>query len=446
MKGVFLFTKTFKGGLHPPENKVMTSAKPVEEAPLPSEVVVHLHQHTGAPCVSLVEKGEKVLAGQKIGDSDAFISAPVHSPVSGEVIAVEPRFHFTGVRLMCVVIAPDEKQKQAKLKVPTGKSLTPEQVRTLVREAGIVGLGGAAFPTHVKLSPPKDKPIDAVIINGCECEPYLTCDHRNMLEQADKLIDGIKLILFTVGAEKAYIAVEDNKPDAIAFLQDKVSTENVIQVVALPTKYPQGAEKQLIKAILNREVPCRCLPSEVGALVQNVGTTIAISEAVREGRPLTERVITLSGTGIAEPKNLRVKIGTPLNFLVEQCGGFRGEVEKIIMGGPMTGCAQFHLETPTVKGTSGILALTRQDPLSLSDSYGSCIRCGRCVSVCPMILMPSYLGVYSQIKMWDMTEKYNALDCIECGCCGYVCPSRIPLVQLIRLAKAKVIAKQQAKK
>lgn len=437
-----MFSKTFKGGLHPPGKKRATSSKPIEEPSLPPEVVIHLHQHTGAPCAPLVEKGDKVLAGQKIGESNAFISAPVHSPVSGEVTAVEPRFHFTGVRLMCVVIAPDGAQKEARLKTPSGKKITAEQVREVVLEAGIVGLGGAAFPTHVKLCPPKDKEIDTVIINGCECEPYLTCDHRNMLEHADKLLDGIELIISTVGAKQAYIAVEDNKADAISHLIAKVASSD-IKVVSLPAKYPQGAEKQLIKTILDREIPSGCLPSEVGALVQNVGTAIAISEAVREGKPLIERVITVTGSGITEPKNLRAKIGTPLNFLVEQCGGFTGEVKKVVMGGPMTGCSQFHLETPTVKGTGGILALTGDEPIVKTGEYKSCIRCARCINACPMILMPNYLGIYAQIEMWDFTDKYHVLDCIECGCCGYICPSRIPLVQLIRLAKAKVIAKKQ---
>lgn len=444
-RGGFLFSTTFKGGLHPPENKTSTFSRPIEEASLPPEVVIHLHQHTGVPCSSLVEKGDKVLAGQKIGDSDAFISAPVHSSVSGEVIAVEPRFHFTGVRLMSVVIAPDGEQKEIRIKTPSAKKATPEQIREIVREAGIVGLGGAAFPTHVKLSPPKDKPIDSVIINGCECEPYLTCDHRNMLERADDLIEGVRLIVSTVGAKKAYLAVEDNKPDALAFLKEKVSSED-IEVVSLHAKYPQGAEKQLIKTILDREIPSGKLPSEVGALVQNVGTAIAISEAVREGKPLIERAVTVSGRGVNKPKNLQAKIGTPLNFLIEQCGGFKGSVKKVVVGGPMTGCAQFHLETPTVKGTSGILVLNEEDPLYESAGYRACIRCGRCIKFCPMVLMPNFLGIYAELEMWDMTEQFHALDCIECGCCGYICPSRIPLVQFVRLAKAKIIAKKQEKK
>lgn len=439
-----MFAKTFRGGVHPPERKDATSSMPVENVPVPPEIVVHLHQHTGAPCKPLVSKGGKVLAGQKIGDAEAFITAPVHSPVSGDVKAVEPRLHFTGVRLMSVVIVPDGLQEETRIEL-SGKDPTPEEVRKIVREAGIVGLGGAAFPTHVKLSPPKEKPIEAVIINGCECEPYLTCDHRNMLERPEAIVDGLDLIAATVGARKKYIAVEDNKPDAVELLRGKTSGGD-IEVLSLPAKYPQGAEKQLIWTILGREIPSGKLPMDVGAVVQNVGTAIAVSEAVREGKALTERNLTVSGSGVAEPKNLRVMVGTPLEHLIEFCGGFKGEIGKIVMGGPMTGFSQFQLEVPTVKGTSGILAFAGEDTFFEPPDHRPCIRCGRCVRACPMMLMPNYIGNYARAEMWEMTGTYNVLDCIECGSCGYVCPSRIPLIQLFKLAKAKVIAARQGKK
>jgi electron transport complex protein RnfC len=434
----------FSGGVHPGDWKELTSGQPTVEMPLPPEIVVHLHQHTGAPCRPLVSKGDRVLAGQKIGDAEAFVTAPVHSPVSGVVAALEPRPHFTGVRLPAVVITPDGAQESVRLEHPASSGTpTPEEIRRLVREAGIVGLGGAAFPTHVKLSPPKEKPIDTVLINGCECEPFLTCDHRNMLEQADRLLDGVRLLLTAVGASRATIGVEENKPDAIRHLSSLAG--GGVEVRALPTVYPQGAEKQLVQALLGRVIPSGKLPMDVGALVQNVGTAIAVSEAVRDGLPLIRRTVTISGSGIRSPRNLRVPVGTSLAFVVEQCGGLVEDVVKVIMGGPMTGFAQFNLEAPVVKGTSGILALRARDTFRDEILHRPCIRCGRCLEACPMILMPSALGQYARLEDWEAVERFNVMDCIECGCCGYVCPARIPLVQLFKLGKAKVIAARQAK-
>lgn len=436
--------KTFFGGTHPPEHKELTKDKPVEEAPLPDEIVIPLVQHTGAPCQPLVEKGAIVAAGQKIGESDAFISAPVHSSVSGTVTAVEYRMHFSGNKILSIVIKPDEQQKPFSSKAKGNPSkLTPEDVRSRVKEAGIVGLGGAAFPTYVKLSPPPDKPIDSVIINGCECEPFITCDHRNMLERSDEILFGLKTIMKTVGAEKGYVAVEENKEGAAHLLQEKVAADPQLQVVLLHTKYPQGAEKQLIKTMLNREIPSGKLPSEVGALVQNVGTTIAISEAVKYNKPLIERVLTVSGSGVNEPKNLRVKIGTPIEHLINYCGGFKGEPGKVIMGGPMTGIAQADLTAPVVKGTSAILVFPREEVGLEKPAARSCIRCGRCVEVCPMHLIPSFIGIYANVEMWREVEKYRVLDCIECGSCAYVCPNKIPLIELIKLSKLEILAKKR---
>ncbi len=342
--------KTFKGGAHPPGYKEATAGKLIEEIPLPSEVVIPLTQHIGAPNKSLVAKADKVLAGQKIGEAEAFVSAPVHASVSGEVKAVEPRPHFSGIKMPSIVIEPDKEQKEARLEIPS-EALEPNEIKMLVKEAGLVGLGGAAFPTHVKLSPPKEKPIDTVIINGCECESFLTCDYRQMLEEAHDLIDGAILIMKALAAKRALIAIEDNKLEAIKHLQKQLAGLPNVKVTVLPTKYPEGAEKMLINVILGREVPSGGLPMDVGALVQNVGTTIAISKAVRKGKPLTERVITVSGSAIREPRNLRVKIGTPVADIINNCGGFSREPEKIIVGGPMTGFAQFDLSVPIVKGT-----------------------------------------------------------------------------------------------
>jgi electron transport complex protein RnfC len=437
--------KTFLGGSHPPERKELTRDKPVEEAPLPDEIIIPLIQHTGAPCQPLVEKGATVAAGQKIGESDAFISAPVHSSVSGTVTAVEYRMHFSGNKVLGIVIKPDGEQKppSSKKTKANPEKLTPEEVRSRVKEAGIVGLGGAAFPTYVKLSPPPDKPIDSVIINGCECEPFITCDHRNMLERSDEIVFGLKTIMKTVGAEKGYIAVEENKEDAAHLLSEKLGADPQVQVILLHTKYPQGAEKQLIKTILNREIPSGKLPSEVGASVQNVGTTIAISEAVKYNKPLIERVLTVSGSGISNPKNLRVKIGTPIEHLINYCGGFKGEPGKVIMGGPMTGIAQADLTAPVVKGTSAILVFPREEVELEKPAARSCIRCGRCVEVCPMHLIPSFIGIYANVEMWSEVEKYRVLDCIECGSCAYVCPNKIPLIELVKLSKLEILAKKR---
>jgi electron transport complex protein RnfC len=429
--------------VHPTECKVATAALAIVELRLPPELVVPMSQHTGAPCRPLVSKGDTVLAGQKIGDAEAFISAPIHAPAAGTVTAVEPRPHFTGTRQLAIVIKPSEEQRDTRLDVPTGREPSPDEIRRIVREAGIVGLGGAAFPTHVKLSPPKEKAIDTLIINGCECEPYLTCDHRNMLEAADRLLDGTRLLLSVVGAKRAIVAIEANKPDAIEHLRRKIAG-GAIEVVSLPTAYPQGAEKQLIKAVLGRTIPSGKLPMDVGALVQNVGTAIAVSEAVREGMPLISRTLTVSGRGVAQPANLRVRLGTPLSFVVEACGGLSEATAKVIVGGPMTGFAQFDLAAPVVKGTSGILAFTEEETFRDEIEHRPCIRCGRCVGACPMGIMPNLIGQYARLEDWEATARYDVLDCIECGCCGYLCPARIPLVHLFKLSKAKVIAARKA--
>lgn len=435
-----ILVKIPRWGTYLPETKEKTSGKLIEDASLSSEVVIPLCQHIGAPCNPLVEKGDRVLVGQKIGDTEAFCSAPVHASVSGEVIAVEPRPHFTGGCLLSVVIAADGKQESVEFAGVSGK-LTPQKVRCAVREAGLVGLGGAAFPTHVKLCPPEGKSIDSVIINGCECEPFITCDHRNMLEKADLLLDGLRIIMATVEAEKGYIGIEMNKLDVIRKVEELVAGEENIKVVRLDTKYPHGAEKQLIKAVLEREVPSGGLPMDVGALVHNAGTTIAISEAVREGKPLTERVLTVTGPGVKNPKNLRVKIGTPIGHLIEGCGGFEGEPGKVIMGGPMTGFAQFSLDVPVVKGTSGVVLFPR-DQVEITP-HGPCFRCGRCIRACPVFLVPNFIGLYVERDMIDKAEVYSVMDCIECGLCAYVCPARRPLVQYMKYAKGKIMARRK---
>ncbi|MDO8886129.1 electron transport complex subunit RsxC [Candidatus Oleimmundimicrobium sp.] len=434
-----------KGLIFPPKHelpKKVLGKKPIEDASLAAEVVIPLSQHIGAPCNPLVKAEERVLVGQKIGNSDSYVSASVHSSVSGEVVVVEPRLNHTGNKVLSVVIAPDGKQETLSFQGLSDEEITnPDKVRTAIREAGLAGLGGAAFPTHVKLTPPKDKPISDVIINGCECEPYIAGDHRNMLENAEAIIDGLKIILKTLGAKKGYIAIETNKIDAIHHISDLVSSEENIKVVPLIAKYPQGAEKQLIQVLLHKEVPSGCIPSEVGALVQNVGTVIAISEAVRKGKPLTERILSVAGPGINEPKNLRVKIGTPVSHLIEECGGFKGDPGKIVFGGPMTGFALFDLDVPVIKGTSGIVVLPKE-MVHLSDSR-ACIRCGSCIQICPVSIMPNYIGQYAEVEMIDQAEEADVMDCIECGLCSYVCPAHRPLIQLIRHAKAKIVSNRK---
>ncbi len=304
-------------------------------------------------------------------------------------------------------------------------------------------MGGAGFPTQVKLSPPPEKDIDTLIINGAECESYLTADYRIMLELTDEIIFGIKAVIKALGVKKAYIGIEDNKPDAYQKFRDRLADKGNIEVVSLKTKYPQGGEKQLIYSITGREVPSGGLPMDVGVVVQNVGTILAVSNAIKTGMPLIDRVVTVTGSGVKEPKNLLARIGTPFSDLIELCGGFNGDPGKVIMGGPMMGLAQKDLNVPVVKGTSGILVLTKEEAKHFEE--GPCIKCARCVDMCPISLLPTRIAHFSKMEMWDEAEEYNALDCIECGCCSYICPAKIPLVQRIRIAKSEIMARRKKK-
>jgi len=400
-----------------------------------------LSQHTGAPCEATVKVGDRVLAGQKVGDCAAFISAPVHASVSGTVKAVEPRKNLTGAMVMSVVIASDQEQEAlAGAEARDWRALSPDEMRKIVREAGIVGLGGAAFPASVKIAPPKDKPIDTVIINGCECEPFLTCDHALMLARPDDLIEATRLLIKAVGAKVGRIGIEINKPDAISVLEGKLKDDPEIGVVQCEVKYPEGAEKQLIKTVLDREVPPGKLPSEVGALVHNVGTALAILDAVREGKPLTRRVLTVTGA-VKKPGNVDVPIGTPIGHIIEQCGGFAADPGKVILGGPMTGWAVDELSIPVQKGTSGIVVLTK-DYIEKNPTL-ACVRCGKCVEACPMGLMPNMIGIYAEKQRWDDAERWNAMDCFECGACAFVCPSKRPIIDWVRRAKRAINEKRR---
>ena len=450
--------KTFSRGVFLPHHKKLSEKNPIKDIDLPEEVVISLHQHTGAPCHAVVSVGDHVKTGQVIGESDAFVTALIHSSIDGTVTAIEPRASFTGSVVESVVIKADPKQAEPKWDERDYKKLTADEIKKAVKEAGIVGMGGAAFPTHVKLNPPTS--IDAVIINACECEPYLTCDHRLMIEEAEKMVEGAKLIARTVGAPIIVLCIEANKPDGIEKLQEIIKDISSIEIVVLDVKYPQGAEKQLIKAAMDREVPPGKLPFDVGVVVQNVATAIAVYEACRYNKPLYERVLTVTGDAVTNPGNYRVRIGTSIEHIIEQCGGIKGSsyvkddldtsevrypisslthlVGKIIVGGPMTGWAQNRLDVPIVKGTSGILVFS-PDLVSKTDHI-ACVRCTRCVEHCPMFLYPNYIGVYSETGRHDLAAEWGAMDCFECGVCVFVCPSNRPIVQFVRETKKAMTA------
>lgn len=435
---------TFKGGVNVPHYKELSEKAPLERAVEPEVVTIPLHQHTGAPCEPLVKPGDEVKVGQKIGQSDAFVSAPVHSSVSGKVKSITPMAIPTGLTVNCVVIESDGENQVHESVKPRGnlEELSSKEIIDIIKEAGITGMGGAGFPTYVKLSPPSDKKIDTIIINGAECEPYLTADHKLMLNEAEKIVFGVKAIMKAVNVENAIIAIENNKPDAIKLLEKVSENEANIKVASLKVKYPQGDEKRLISATLGRAVPSGGLPMDVGAIVCNVSTTKAIADAVLEGKPLYERIVTVTGNGIKEPKNLIAKIGTPFKDLIAQCGGFNeGSPGKIVMGGPMMGISQFTIDVPVIKGSGGILVLTEEEAKPVP--MGPCIKCGKCVEVCPVNLQPLYLSSYSLKDKFDKAEELHALDCVECGGCSYICPAKRPLVESIRVAKREIISKRK---
>jgi Na+-translocating ferredoxin:NAD+ oxidoreductase subunit C len=429
---------TFKGGIHPPDKKTLAANSPITEAKSPKIVVIPLSQHAGAPCKPVVTIGQEVKKGEMIGEPGGFVSAPVHSSVSGKVIAISEFPNAMGRMVNSVVVENDLKEEWTALRdAPDYMSLPVEELKEKIKAAGIVGLGGAAFPTAVKLSPPKEKPINVVIINGAECEPYLTADYRLMIEKPKEIIEGLKILMKVLGVTKGYVGIENNKPDAVAKMSEAAKGEGGIEVMALEVKYPQGAEKMLIKAVAGREVPARGLPMDVGAVVQNVGTALAIYEAARYGKPLIERVVTVTGEGIKEPKNLMARVGTKISELIDECGGFKDDVAKVVAGGPMMGFALSSLDVPVTKGTSGVLVLPEEGVMH-AEEYGPCIRCGRCIDICAMGLMPSMLSVLSEKGMYEEAKEYNLFDCFECGSCAFVCPSKRPIVQLVRLAKSMV--------
>lgn len=425
---------TFKGGIHPKDSKGLTKDKSIKPMKLPASVTIPLRQHLGAPCEIKVAVGDMVKTGQVIGDSPAFVCASIHASISGKITKIGQAGHPVLGRCQSITIESDDEDKWITLESHQDWDRLPlEKMRAIIKKAGIVGLGGAGFPTHVKLSPSEGKTINSVILNGAECEPYLTADHRLMVERAKDVVLGLKIIMKVVGAKKGYVGIETNKPNAISLMEKASSSDNDITVIALEVKYPQGAEKQLIKAILNREVPAGGLPMDVGCLVQNVGTALAIKEAVLDGKPLIERVITVTGEPIETPQNLRVRIGTSFADVIESCGGFTEEPGKIIMGGPMMGLAQWSLDIPVIKTTSSILALTKNE--AHLDRVGACIRCGQCINACSMGLMPNMLALLSERGRYTQTRELGILSCVECGSCAFVCPAKRPLIHYLKLAK-----------
>ncbi|HEY6011922.1 MAG TPA: electron transport complex subunit RsxC [Nitrospirota bacterium] len=432
---------TFSGGVHPADNKHLSANKPTVTAKIPSRAVIPLSQHIGAPTKPLVVLGQEVKKGEKIGETTGFVSAPVHASISGKVVAIGNFPHILGADLPSVVIESDGKDEWVSgLKETADYSmLSPDELKKLVADAGIVGMGGATFPTHVKLSPPKEKPIDVVILNGAECEPFLTSDHRLMLERSKEIIEGLKILMRILNVSKGHIGIEANKPDAIEAMT-KAAAGTDIKVWPLKVKYPQGAEKMLIKVVAGRTVPAGGLPMDVGVVVQNVGTAEAIYTAVRYGRPLIERYVTVTGRGVKSPGNFLVRIGTPFSQLIEEAGGLTEDAAKVISGGPMMGMSQYTLDVPVIKGTSGITVLPKNE--ISTKPYGPCIRCGRCIDVCPMKLQPSILGIYIEKGHYEDAKGYNLMDCFECGSCTFVCPANRPIVQWVKKAKRELAKKK----
>ncbi|WP_069997971.1 electron transport complex subunit RsxC [Cellulosilyticum sp. I15G10I2] len=435
MKGL-----TFKKGIHPNYNKESTSSKAIETLMPQGELVYPMSQHIGSPCKPLVKKGDSVLVGQKIGDATGFISAPIHSSVSGTVKVVEERRTLRGIKDLCVVIENDFEYKDSpdmqENAMPSYEELTQEKLVSIVKEAGLVGMGGAAFPTHVKLAPPPDKEMRYIIINGAECEPYLTSDHRVMVEEGERIVEGLKILLQVYKNAKALICIEDNKPDAIENMLKLTKEVDRIDTLSLHTKYPQGSEKHLIYAAIGKEVPSGKLPIDIGCAVFNIDSIVAIWRAVTKGRPIMRRIVTVSGSGVSNPCNVKVRVGASFREILEYAKWDEEKTLKIIAGGPMMGAAISDVDVPVVKGTSAILCFTEKEMNTQDASH--CIRCGKCVDVCPMQLVPNTIHMAAINSEFDAFMKYDGMDCIECGCCSYICPAKRQLVQSIRTAKSTI--------
>ena len=444
-----MFLKTFsKGGVHPEENKISHDS-PIQVQPIPKTVSILLGQHIGKPASPVVSRGDEVKVGTLIAQADGFVSANIHSSVSGKVKKIETILDASGYQKPCITIQCDgedtwEETIDRSPEIIRDIKLSSEEIIQRIAECGIVGMGGATFPTNVKLMPPKDATPECVIINGAECEPYLTADHRTLLERGEEVLIGLQILMKSVGVSKGYVAIENNKRDAIEKLTEIASSMPGIEIVPMKVKYPQGGEKQLIDTVLNRRVASGKLPVTEGAIVQNVGTALAVYEAVQKHKPLVERVVTVTGKAVKNPCNLLVRIGTPLSELIETAGGMPRSTAKLVSGGPMMGKAVYSDEIPVAKGTSGVLMLleedTRRRPLR------NCIRCAKCVGACPMGLNPAFLMRDTVYKDWEALEENHVYDCIECGSCSFICPANRPLLDHIRMGKGRVMAIRRARK
>ena len=435
----FKCVKTFSHGIHPDEHKEETAHKPIRRIPFAHEIYVLLAQHRGVPANAIVKPGQEVVRGEPIAEAGGYISVPMHAPVTGVVKAIDALVPTAeGPKTPAIVIETYAGSTQkVRYGVPREvESMQPEELVQAVQASGMVGLGGAAFPSHVKLLPPEGRRIDTLVINGCECEPYLTCDHRVMLEQTDQLISGIRMLMRATGAGRALIGVEDNKPDAVAAINEKLNGETRINCETVETKYPHGAEKMLISSLLQKEVPSGGLPADIGVAVYNVGTVAQLGELIPESRGLIERVVTITGPGVKKPGNYLVPIGTPLRFLMEHVGSSLN-AKEVILGGPMMGMTVASLDVPVTKGVSGVVVLEKIETDNSRQKVYACIRCGECLTACPLHLDPSMLGQLAGNRQYQlMADEYHLNDCFECGCCSYVCPSNIPLTQYFRIAKS----------
>ena len=436
---------TFRGGVHPYDGKELSKEKPVREYLPGKEMVYPLSQHIGAPAQPVVKKGDYVLVGQKIAEMGGFVSAPIHSSVSGVVKELKKVRNNVGAMVDAIVIENDEKYETVEFtSVQSLKELTKEEIIGRIKEAGVVGMGGAGFPTHVKLSPKEPDKIEYVLVNGAECEPYLTSDYRRMLEQPDWIINGLKCILRLLIMQKVIICIEDNKPDCIEKLTELVKDEPRIEVTPLKTKYPQGAERCLIAAVSGREINSSMLPADAGCVVDNIDTVCAVYRAVMKGEPVMDRIVTITGDAVAEPGNFKVRLGTSFAELLEAAGGLKVPAKKIISGGPMMGFAMFDYHVPVVKTSSAMLCMSKDEVAENEPT--ACINCGRCVSACPARLVPSRLATYSENGKEDLFVKYNGMECVECGCCSFACPAKRPLTQSMRSMRKMVLANRRKPK
>ncbi|SDY46304.1 electron transport complex subunit RsxC [Tindallia californiensis] len=436
--------KSFSGGVHVPHYKSYTDHLSIQKMSVPKKVIIPMHQSLGAPCEPLVKAGDKVEVGQKIGDSDEMISAPVHSSVSGTVREVETLWYCSGdVGKSVIIDVEGDKQEFEPTVKRDPSSMSKEEIIEAIREAGIVGMGGASFPTSVNIN--VRQPVDYLVLNGAECEPFLTCDHRAMVERADELIAGAEIISRVIGAKKCMIGIEVNKPDAIEMLKEKTKDNKLFEIVPLAVKYPQGFKSILIKSVTGRDVKRGARSAEIGCIVRNIGTTIAVYEAVVYGKPLIERIVTVSGPDMHQPGNFMTKIGTPIGHILEHCKIEEVEGYKAVIGGPMTGQAQETLDAPVIKNSTGVLLLPNEI-VREQLPFSNCVRCGKCVERCPMRLYPNQLSMYAETENYEGLEQWNMMDCMECGICVFSCPANRPILEFIKVAKPVVKKREMAKR